>query len=133
MRITQVGKALLLSAVVSTAAGCLAAAAGGVGAGMYYSDRGAESLVAAPLDSAYAAARQAFTDLSITETKTSSEESGASAQRALKGTMPDREITITLTTEGTGTRVEVIASKSAVTWDKDLAKKVLERVIENAT
>ncbi|MEO8294887.1 MAG: hypothetical protein ABI613_05165 [Gemmatimonadota bacterium] len=47
--------------------------------------------------------------------------------------MPDREITITLTTEGTGTRVEVIASISAVTWDKDLAKKVLERVIENAT
>jgi hypothetical protein len=125
-----VAQAILLSAVVLTG-GCLAAAAGGVGAGMYYSDRGAESLVATPLDSAYSAARLAFTDLSITETKSSSEESGSSAERQLQGTMPEREITVNLKSEGTGTRVEVVASKSAVTWDKDLAKKILERIVDH--
>lgn len=127
-RRTQAG-ALALLVLVATSSGCIAAAAGGVGAGMYYSDRGAESLLATPLDSAFAATRQAFTDLGITETKTSTEQEGATAQRELKGTMPDRDVTVTLKTEGTGTRVEVVASKSAVTWDKDLAKNILEKIV----
>jgi hypothetical protein len=132
IRAVLLSRALFISALTASVGGCLAAAAGGVGAGMYFSDKGAESLVAAPLDSAYSAARQAFTDLSINETKTSSEESGSSAERQLQGTMPERDITVNLKTEGSGTRVEVVASKSTVTWDKDLAKKILARIVEHA-
>lgn len=132
IRIKQTGQMALLILTVSTAGGCLAAAAGGVGAGMYYSDRGVQSLLDAPLDKAYNATQQAFTDLGITETKTSTEQEGASAQREVKGTMPDRDVTVTLKTEGSGTRIEVVASKSAVTWDKDLAKKILEKIVSHA-
>ncbi|MEO8200867.1 MAG: DUF3568 family protein [Gemmatimonadota bacterium] len=122
----------VLALTVGSAGGCIAAAAGGVGAGMYYSDRGATSLIATPLDNAYGATRATFTDMGITETKTSTEQEGASSQREIKGTMTDRDVTVTLKTEGTGTRVEVVASKSAVTWDKDLAKKILEKIVDHA-
>jgi hypothetical protein len=37
-----------------------------------------------------------------------------------------------LKTEGSSTRVEVVASKSAVTWDKDMAKNILQRIVEKS-
>lgn len=123
---------LVLAIVIATGTACVAAAAGGLGAGIYYSDRGAESLIAAPIDQVFTATEQTFQELSITETKTSSESEGASAERQLKGTTGDRDVTVTLKSEGTSTRVEVIASKSAVTWDKDLAKKILEKIVEKS-
>jgi len=125
-------KMLVLALVLASSSGCVAAAAGGVGAGVYYSDRGAESLVSAPIDKVFEASRQTFQELSITETKTSSESEGGSAERQLKGTGNDRDITVTLRTEGSSTKVEVVANKSAVTWDKDLAKRILEKIVEKS-
>jgi len=125
-------KMLVLALVLAGSSGCVAAAAGGVGAGVYYSDRGAESLVSAPIDKVFEASRQTFQELSITETKTSSESEGGSAERQLKGTGNDRDITVTLRTEGSSTKVEVVANKSAVTWDKDLAKRILEKIVEKS-
>ena len=130
MRTTKLAS-LALAALLMTS-GCVAAAAGGLGAGIYYSDRGAESLVAAPIDQVFAASRQTFQELSITETRTSSESDQNSVERQLKGTGNDRDVTVTLKTEGSSTRVEVVASKSAVTWDKDLAKQILERIVEKS-
>jgi hypothetical protein len=131
MRHMRIGELALALALVASS-GCVAAAAGGLGAGIYYSDRGAESLVVAPIDKVFGAAQQTFQELSITETKNSSETGDGSTERQLKGTGNDRDVTVTLKTEGSSTRVEVVASKSAVTWDKDLAKRILEKIVEKS-
>jgi len=39
-------------------------------------------------------------------------------------------VDVNLRSEGSGTHVEVVAKKTAVTWDKDLAKKILNRIVE---
>lgn len=121
-----------LALVLVASSGCVAAAAGGLGAGIYYSDRGAQSLVVAPIDKVFGAAQQTFQELGITETKNSSDTGDGTIERQLKGTGNDRDVTVTLKTEGTSTRVEVVASKSAVTWDKDLAKSILEKILQKS-
>ncbi len=120
--------ALALLPVVAT--GCLVAAAGaGAGAAIHLSDRGAESVVTGSVDQAYAATQQAFRDMGITEGKSSSERDGDVETRELQGSTTDRDITVTIKSEGTGAHVEVVARKSAVTWDKDLARQVLEKIV----
>jgi uncharacterized protein DUF3568 len=120
--------ALTLS--VGTTAGCLFAAAGaGAGGGIYYQGRGVESLVTSPVDRTYSAAEQAFAQLGIQRTKTSVEQEGATDRREINGAGADREVTVTLRTESGGTRIQVVARKSAVTWDKDFARTVLARIV----
>lgn len=110
--------------------GCVVAAAGaGAAAAVHLSDRGAESLVKASVDKTEEAARKAFTEFNITETKVRTETGSGQNKRILEGAAPDREITVTISTEGDGSKVEVVARKSAVTWDKDYAKAILQRVI----
>ena len=118
-------KAVTLVLVLLTAGGCLAAAGAGLGAGIYLSDRGAESLVASPIDRTYAAAQQAFREMGISEEKTVTEPS----ERQLDGKRGDKNIKVTLKSEGTSTRVEVVASEDMVVWDKELAREVLERIV----
>lgn len=111
-------------------AGCIVAAAGaGAGGGIYYSGRGVESIVTTPVDRTYSAAEQAFAQLGIRQTKTSTEQAGASDRREINGASADREVTVTLLTEGTGTKIQVVARKSAVTWDKDFARTILARIV----
>jgi hypothetical protein len=93
------------------------------------SDRGAESVVTGSVDQAYAATQRAFRDMDITEGKSSSEHDGDVETRELQGSTADRDITVTIKSEGTGAHVEVVARKSAVTWDKDLARQVLEKIV----
>jgi hypothetical protein len=120
--------AFLALPIMST--GCLVAAAGaGAGAAIHLSDRGAESVVTGSVDQASAATQRAFRDMGITEGKSSSERDGDVETRELEGSTTDRDITVTIKSEGTGAHVEVVARKSAVTWDKDLAKQVLEKIV----
>lgn len=110
--------------------GCIFAAAGaGAGGGIYYSGRGVESIVTSPVDRTYSAAEQAFAQLGIRQTKTSTEQAGASDRREINGASADREVTVTLLTEGSGTKIQVVARKSAVTWDKDFARTILARIV----
>lgn len=132
MQRTNLLKPILLTMMIAGGTGCIAAAGAGLGAGVYLSDRGAESTVASPVDRTYAAAEQAFRELGIGENKSSTEREGTSEQRVLSGTSGDRQVTVTLKSAGEGTRVEVVASTSAVTWDKELARKVLERIVKIA-
>jgi hypothetical protein len=113
-----------------TTSGCLAAAGAGLGAGIYISDRGAESLVSTPIDQVFTASQRAFRDMGITEQKTTSEQSGSDQERQLTGKLGDKNVKVTLKTEGTGTRVDVVASEDMVVWDKDLARDVLERIVK---
>ena len=111
-------------------AGCLLAAAGaGAGGAIYVTDRGAEAVIPAGLDRAATATRQAFDQLKIHETKSASEAGEGGEQRHIEGTGRDRDVSVTLKTEGTGsTRIQVVAKASAVTWDKDFARQILDKI-----
>jgi hypothetical protein len=112
------------------AGGCILAAAGaGAGGAVYVSDRGAESVVDATVDETLQAARQTFQELGIKETRASTEEAVSGQKRGLWGESDDREITIWMETQGNSTKVDVVAQKTRVTWDKDLAKQILERIV----
>ena len=123
---------LILTLAAGTG-GCVVAAAGaGAAAAVHLSDRGAETLISADVPKTESATRKAFGDLGITETKARSESSGDSEKRILDGTSPDREITVTISKDGDRSRVEVVAKKSAVTWDKDYAREIIQKIIGNA-
>jgi hypothetical protein len=70
----------------------------------------------------------AFQQAGITETGRSTEDSGR--QRKLIGTKGEYEVTAELnrTTDST-TEVEITARESAVEYDKELAKDVLNRIL----
>ena len=113
--------------------GCFLAAAGaGAGGAIYVSDRGAEAQVASPVGRTLDAARQAFQEYGITETKSSNEQDGGVEKRSLEGKTSDREVEVDLKSEGSGTHVTVVAKKTAVTWDKDFAKRILNKIVEQA-
>ena len=127
----DVMKSLVVAAWVLGIAGCVVAAAGaGAGGGVYFTQRGVESVVPASLDRTYDATQQAFQQLHVRETKTTAQPGGGEEKREVEGAASDREVTVTLQSEGRGsTRVQVIAKKSAVTWDKDFARRLLETIV----
>jgi len=124
-------KAPLAALAVLITTGCVVAAAGaGAGGGVYFTQRGVESLVAAPVDRASAATEQAFRQLGIRQTKTAVEKQEGQDKREIDGAATDREVAVTLTSAAQGsTRVQVVAKKSAVTWDKDFARSILEKIV----
>ena len=129
MRTWFIGTAAAAAALAL--AGCLLAAAGaGAGGAIYVTDRGAEAVIPAGLDRAATATRQAFDQLKIHQTKSASEAGEGGEQRHIEGTGRDRDVSVTLKPEGTGsTRIQVVAKASAVTWDKDFARQILDKIV----
>jgi hypothetical protein len=122
---------LALLGVSASVSGCILAAAGvGAGGAIYLTERGAEAQVASSVSGTFDASRQAFQEFGITETKSGNEQEGSTEKRTLEGKTSDREITVELRTEGSGTHVEVVVKKSEVTWDKDFAKRILNKIVE---
>ena len=117
--------------VAGLVAGCVVAAAGaGAGGGIYFTQRGVESVVPASVDRTAAATKQAFDALKIRQTKAATEQAdNGGEKRQIDGTADDRDISVTLTSDGSSTRVQVVAKKSAVTWDKDFARAVLDKIV----
>lgn len=113
---------------------CLVAAAGaGAGGGIYFTQRGVESVVPATVERAASATDQAFAELKIRRTKVQTEQGDHGEKREVEGTGGDRDISVTLNFEKTNsTRVQVVARTSAVTWDKDYARTVLDRIVANS-
>jgi len=111
-------------------AGCVVAAAGaGAGGGIYFTQRGVESVVPATVERAAAATNQAFDQLKVRQTKSQVEQ----GKREIEGTAGDREVSVTLKAEGTNaTRVQVVAKRTAVTWDKDFARSMLDKIVANS-
>lgn len=127
-------KQWLLLALSLLVGGCLFAAAGaGAGGGIYFSDRGVGSVVTAPVAKASTATEQAFQQLGINQKKSSTETEGNTDKRELQGSTSDRDVTVSIQTEGSGSRINVVAKKSPVTWDKDFAKTILERIVKLCT
>lgn len=114
--------------------GCVVAAAGaGAGGGIYLTSRGVESVLASSVASVADAAEAAFRELGIE--RTGLEVDDERGRRVLRGEPESGEpdVTVTLEPEESGsTRVEVTARTSVVTWDKDYARTVIEKIVELA-
>lgn len=124
---------LALAALVLTAPlaldGCFLVAAGAGAAGaIAYTNRGASSNVSGNIDAVFDRAVTAFSGAGVRETGRSTEDSGA--KRRLTGAKGEQEVIVELERDGASTtKVEVIARKNAVDYDKKLAEDVLNRII----
>jgi len=123
---------LAVAFVAAGASGCVVAAAGaGAGGGIYLTSRGVESVLASPVPSVADATEAAFRELGIE--RTGLEVDDEDGRRVLRGEPEEGEpdVTVTLQPEDSGsTRVEVTARTSVVTWDKDYARTVIEKIVE---
>src|SRR5881409_3513378 len=133
----RTGTTLRTWAAVSAAAllaGCVVAAAGaGAGGGIYFTQRGVESVVPVTVERAATATNQAFGALKIRQTKSQAEQEDDGEKREIEGAAGDREVNVTLKVEGkNSTRVQVVAKRTAVTWDKDFARSVLDKIVAYA-
>jgi hypothetical protein len=119
------------SATALLLGGCVVAAAGaGAGGGIYFTQRGVESIVPATVERAATATTQAFGQLKVHQTKSQVEQGEDGEKREIEGTAGDREVSVTLKGEGkNATRVQVVAKRTAVTWDKDFARSVLDKIV----
>ncbi len=129
MQSRRLALSLVLAASPLAAGGCFLVAAGAGAAGaIAYTNRGATSVVAGTVDQVFVRAGAALQQAGITETGRSTENSGR--QRKLIGTKGEYEVTAELnrTTDST-TKVEITAKKSAVEFDKELAKDILHRIL----
>ena len=129
MQSRHLALSLILAASPLAAGGCFLVAAGAGAAGaIAYTNRGATSVVVGTVDQVFDHAVAAFQQAAITETGRSTEDSGR--QRKIIGTKGEYEVTaeVNRTTDST-TKVEITARKSAVEYDKEMAKDVLHRIL----
>jgi len=86
-----------------------------------------------PLSTARPPQPTAFDQLKVRQTKSQVEQGEDGEQREIEGSAGDREVSVTLKPEGkNGTRVQVVAKRTAVTWDKDFARSVLDKIVANS-
>lgn len=120
---------LVLAALPLTTSGCFLVAAGAGAAGaIAYTNRGATSVVSGSVDQVFDRGVAAFQQAGITETGRSTAENGT--ERKLVGSKGEYEVTAELTrsTDST-TKVEITARKSAVEYDREMAKDILNRML----
>ena len=110
--------------------GCVLAAAGaGAGGAIYLTSRGAESIVDASVPEVADAVADVFADLGIATTGTTAEKGGD--EREVRGKKDDLDVTVHFERESPSTtKVEVTARENVAEWDRDYAKRVLERIVE---
>ena len=129
MQSRRLALSLVLAASTLAAGGCFLVAAGAGAAGaVAYTNRGATSVVAGTVDQVFDRSTAAFQQAGITETGRTTENSGR--VRKLIGTKGEYEVTAELnrSTDST-TKVEITARKSAVEYDKEMAKDILTRLL----
>ena len=120
----------MVAGMTAASTGCFLAAAGAGAAGaIHFTDRGVETKLAQPIAQVYDASQQAFKDLDITVKRTVNEEEGGAAKRTLEGSTSTRDVSVVMKTETGGTHVDVVAKKTAVTWDKDFARAIIDKIV----
>lgn len=119
----------LMLVLALPASACLAAAAAGAAGGVYFTSRGAESLVEGSIDQVAARSEAVMAEMQIVKDAESSERGGD--RRELKGKKGDLDVTIQMRRESpTTTKVEVTARENLAEWDKEYAQQVLERIVK---
>lgn len=122
-------KLALVVALALPSTACLAAAAAGAAGGIYFTTRGAESIVQGPIDEVTARAASVMEEMQIVKDGESTERGGD--KRELKGKQGDLDVTIQLERESSATtRVEVTARRDLARWDKEYAEQILRRIVE---
>jgi hypothetical protein len=132
MQLRRLALSLVLATSPLALGGCFLVAAGAGAAGaVAYTNRGATSVIAGTVDQVFDRAAVAFQQAAITETGRSTEDSGR--LRKIIGTKGEYEVTAELnrSTDST-TKVEITARKSAVEYDKEMAKDILNRILTTA-
>ena len=129
MQSRRLALSLVLAAFPFAASGCFLVAAGAGAAGaIAYTNRGATSVVAGTVNQVFDRAAAAFQQAAITETGRSTEDSGT--QRKLIGAKGEYEVTAEVNrTSDSTSKVEITAKKSAVEYDKEMAKDILNRIL----
>lgn len=123
----------LLATVTFTSSSCVVAAAGaGAGSAVYVSERGVESQVPASVERTSAAVRQVFREMGVTEKKVGTETDEGKEKRTFDGWTADRDLTVTVSTQGDGSMVSVVARHDTVIWDRKLARTVLQKIVEQS-
>lgn len=119
---------LALLAAAALSSGCLLAAGGAAaGGGIYYTSRGAEAVLHGDVPAVTEAAREAFGTLGVADNGYRDSDEGE--RREVYGETDDGDVTVTLSprTEN-ATKVEVRVKTSAITWDKEMARSILEEI-----
>lgn len=129
MHLRTLALRVVLAASPFVAGGCFLVAAGAGAAGaVAYTNRGATSNVPGTVDQVFARTSTAFQAAGVAETGRSTANNGE--QRKLVGTKGEYEVTAEINrSNDTTAKVEVTAKKSAVEYDKELAKDVLNRIL----
>ena len=131
----RTGMLVLGGVLTAPISACVVAAAGaGAGGGVYLTTRGVESIVTASLDEVSNSTERAFDALDIDRTgvEIDDEDERRVYRGEPSGGGPD--ITVTLRTEDSGAvKVEVTARRGPVTWDKEYARTILERIVSGAS
>jgi hypothetical protein len=126
---TWVSRLILFSAAGASSGCFLVAAGAGAGAVVAYTNRGATANVPGSVNTLFDRSLSVFGSMQISETGRSTEDSGA--LRRLVGKTGDLEITVELKRSSDEvTKVEVVARRSAVDYDKEIAKSVLDRIVK---
>lgn len=126
-RLRRFAPAVLAAALPLLLSGCLLAAGGAAaGTGIYLTSRGAEGVVHGDVDELTEATREAFDRLGVTHEGQKDQDEGG---REVYGTTDDGDVTVELERRtDNATMASVRVKKSAVTWDKDMAKRILEEI-----
>jgi len=120
----------IIAGMTAGSAGCFLFAAGAGAAGaIHFTDRGVESQIGQPIATVYDASQQAFKDMDITVKRTINEQEGGETKRTLEGSTSTRDVSVVLKTNGGSTHVDVVAKKTQVTWDKDFAHAIMDKIV----
>jgi hypothetical protein len=120
----------MVAGMAAASAGCFVFAAGAGAAGaIHFTDRGVESQIGQPIATVYDASQQTFKDMGITVKRTINEQEGGVTKRTLEGSTSDRDVEVVMKTDGSGTHVDVVAKKTQVTWDKDFARAIMDKIV----
>jgi hypothetical protein len=126
----RMNRLALVGSLALVWSGCLLAAAGGAGGGIYFTSQGVESVVPAPVERVASATERVFSEFGLARTELQIDEDGRTL-RAKPTDGSDPEVTVTIDHQGeASTKVEVTARNSLVTWDKEYARNVLEKIVE---
>lgn len=123
-RMILCGVALALSVSLG---GCIFAAGAAAGSGVYFTSRGAEAIVQGSTDQVADATRQAFETLGVRWQGQREKDDGDVHE--IWGLSGEDDVTVEVhrKTES-ASRLEVRVRRGAVTWDKDMAKRIVEEI-----